>query len=131
MERNGRRWFSGFAAGLVLVTLPGCVDSGLPDRNLALEEAENRQFRYAVYDTRAEAETIFRHEDADWAVAGTAERIPAAYLVAVGTAGTHGLFVLATDPPPYDRLYVETERGWMPYARVGSAGTGAPSGAPH
>ena len=134
MERNGRRRFSGFVAGLILVAVSGCVDSGLPDRNLPLDEAESRQFRYNVYDSRAEAETIFQHEDADWAVAGTAERIPASHLVSAGTAGAHALFVLATDQAPYDRLYIETERGWMPYARVGQAGSGATgtsSGTPH
>jgi hypothetical protein len=118
MEHSGRRWIRGGMAALGFALAAGCVDSGLPDRNLPLEEAEHRPFRYQVYDVRPEAEAIVHHDDSDWAVAGAAERIPASALVPAGAGGSQALFSLASDAAPFDRLYMESEGGWIPLARI-------------
>jgi hypothetical protein len=80
--------------------------------------AETRRFSYEVYQPRDEAETVFRHDQADWVVAGEPQRIPASHLVSAGSAEGRALFALVTDAAPYDRLYVETAGAWTPFARV-------------
>lgn len=133
MEGSGRRWASLVVTSVTALTLVGCVDSGLPDRNLPLEEAEHREFRYEVYQPRTAAESLLHHEDSDWAVAGGPEHIPASQLVSAGMAGVQEVFALATDAAPIDRLYLETVRGWIPFVKVpANVPTGAgSSAAPH
>jgi hypothetical protein len=118
MGRSGSQWILGVTATLAAFATAGCRDSGLPDRNLPLADAETRRFSYEVYQPRDEAETVFRHDQADWVVAGEPQRIPASHLVSAGSAEGRALFALVTDAAPYDRLYVETAGAWTPFARV-------------
>jgi hypothetical protein len=106
---------------LVLVALTGCRDSGLPDRNLPLQEAEQRQWRYPLYASGVTSSTI-RHDGADWAIAGAPVVAPARMFAAVGGEGGRTVHALTNDSPPYDRLYLQTDTGWRPYARIPQSG---------
>ncbi|MGH7502256.1 MAG: hypothetical protein ACREL7_10920 [Longimicrobiales bacterium] len=118
MESNGGRQIVGIAAAAIIFVATGCRDSGLPDRNLPLAEAEHRRFGYELYEPSDAAESALQHEDSEWVVAGPPMNIPASRLVPAGTAGGRAVFTLANDPAPFDRLYVEGDRGWTPYARL-------------
>jgi hypothetical protein len=111
-------------AGIVAVALSGCVDSGLPGKNLPLEQARTKPFRYSVYDAASDlpaAEVAGR----TWRPAGPPEPVPASLLVPVESMGAHDVFSLSTDPAPHSRLYVRTGTLYTPYARVDGGHAGA------
>ncbi len=110
-----------WVAALVVVAA-GCRDSGLPDRNLPLEEAEQRALLYPVYEPAAA--TALQYDGSDWVVAGRPLQIPASLLVPVSAEGGEA-WALATDAPPRDRLYVRAADGWTPLARALGAGEAA------
>lgn len=113
---------SGVRAGMLalacVATLAGCRDSGLPDRNLPLEEARHRQFSYPAYQPLADNAPIAaagRH----WLRSSAVETIPAAMLEPVqGTDGTP-LYAVRGSRAPYARLYtpVGPDR-WAPLLRL-------------
>jgi hypothetical protein len=99
------------AGALVLLAI-GCVDSGLPGKNLPLEEARTRPFRYEVYEARA-VEPV-RIEDREWVAAGAPMQIPPRLLTPVTPDGN--VFALTTDASPRSRLYLRSETGYIPLA---------------
>lgn len=105
--------------------MAGCRDSGLPDRNLALEDAAHRapdalvQAVYPQYGAARSASDAAAHGDASMAsrpitvgeqtfqASGRPVRLSGTALTAVGAGPMGGTFSAATwDEPPYDRLYL-------------------------
>jgi hypothetical protein len=106
-------------AGLMAacVALAGCVDSGLPGKNLPLEEAHAKPFRYSTYD--ASADLPVAHMDGRaWRPAGPPEFVPASMLQPAMASGVSAAFTLRTDAAPIDRLYVPSGDRYVPYALV-------------
>lgn len=108
--------------GLLAITcvavLAGCKDNGLRDRNLPLAEAQNRQFRYAVYETTADAPVV-TVGGRNWMRSHAFEDIAAHVLVPVGTAAETQLYARRSDQVPYSRLYAQEPDGrWAPWLRV-------------
>jgi hypothetical protein len=113
------------------IGLGGCVDSGLPGKNLPLEEARVKPFRYSVYDATGNLPAA-EVNGQTWRAVGPPEPVAAALLVPVVATGAHDVFALATDRLPYDRLYVRTGTMYSPYARVDGGTPGAqPAEAAH
>jgi len=103
-----------------ILALAGCRDSGLPDRNLPLDQAEQRALPYSLHEP-APAGGI-RYDGAEWVVAGRPMQISASLLVPVEVEGGEA-WALATDAPPRDRLYVNSGDAWTPLARALSTTT--------
>jgi hypothetical protein len=101
-----------------MVVLSGCRDVGLPDRNLPLEEAQQREYGYQVYEASASRPAVAmggRH----WIQSTPAETVPARLLVPVGTSGGTTLYALRGEEAPYSRLYSPAADGrWAPYLRL-------------
>lgn len=100
----------------------GCRDSGLPDRNLPLTEAENRPFRYAVYDAAAPAvatQSVIQADSAQWMIAGGAQPIRPGLLARVAADGGAQVFAPTWESAPYDRLWVRVSDGmYKPLQRL-------------
>jgi hypothetical protein len=98
--------------------LSACRDVGLPDRNLPLAEAQNRESSYPVYEPSASRPALAvggRH----WIRSPLAETVPAHMLVPIGTAGGTALYALRGAEAPYSRLYSPVSDGrWAPYLRL-------------
>jgi hypothetical protein len=98
--------------------LSACRDNGLPDRNLPLDDARNRQYSYPGYQPAAESAPV--------AVAGRAYiggapsvRIPARLLTPVGDAQGTMLYAVSGAKAPYARLYASVGNDeWRPYLRL-------------
>ena len=92
----------------------GCRDNGLRDRNLPLAEAQNREFRYAVYESSPDARPVAvggRH----WMRSHAVEDIADNVLVPVGTTDGTQIYARRGDEAPYSRLYAEVSHGrWSP-----------------
>jgi len=110
VARGGNIGWVGAAA--LAVVAGGCVDSGLPGKNLPLEEARTRAFRYDVYEARP-SETI-RVADREWVTAGAPMDIPQRLLTPVTADGN--VFALSTDASPRTRLYRRSNGGYIPLA---------------
>jgi hypothetical protein len=118
MKRNGAAARSMLVALLCVTGLSACRDNGLPDRNLPLDAARNREFRYSVYDHTANNPPIAmggRH----WMRTLPVETVPGRMLVQVGNADGTLLFARRGEEAPYSRLYspVSTDR-WLTYVRL-------------
>jgi hypothetical protein len=104
------------------LALGACRDSGLPDRNLPISEAENRPFRYAVYDAAAPAvaaQSVIQADSARWMIAGGAEPIRAALMTPVAAEGGAQVFAPAWERAPYDRLWIQVGDGmYKPLQRL-------------
>ena len=109
-----------WVAAVAALAAAGCRDSGLPDRNLPLDQAEQRALPYSLHEP-APAGGI-RYDGAEWVVAGRPMQISASLLVPVEVEGGEA-WALATDAPPRDRLYVKSGDAWTPLARALSATT--------
>ncbi|MGH7447964.1 MAG: hypothetical protein ACREK1_01725 [Longimicrobiales bacterium] len=100
------------------VTLSACRDNGLPDRNLPLAEAQQREFRYPVYQPSQNNPALAmggRH----WIRSLPVETVPARMLVHVGTVEGTQLFARRGEEAPYTRLYSPLSRNrWSPYVRL-------------
>ncbi|MGH7553813.1 MAG: hypothetical protein ACREMQ_12375 [Longimicrobiales bacterium] len=115
-------WFATLT--LALLFLGGCKDSGLPDRNLPLEEAMNRQWRYPVYEaatpTTDPDARVFTVDGRSWMTTGERQEIPQALLKPAGNAEGIQLFALVWDEGPFTRLYILGQDGqYRPLARAG------------
>ena len=104
---------------MVCVTvLSGCRDNGLPNRNLPLAEAQQREFRYQVYEPGQNSPALAmggRH----WVRSLPVETVPARMLVQVGTVDGTQLFALRGEEAPYSRLYSPVSQNrWSPYLRL-------------
>ncbi|MBR9989950.1 MAG: hypothetical protein KFH98_09355 [Gemmatimonadetes bacterium] len=98
--------------------LSACRDNGLPDRNLPLDQAQNREGTYPVYEPATQSPALTmggRH----WISSQREETIPAHVLVAVGTSGGTQLFARRGEEAPYSTLYAQvSETRWTPYLRL-------------
>jgi hypothetical protein len=115
----------GFATlAFALLLLGGCRDSGLPNRNLPLEEAMNRQWRYPVYEaatpTTDPDARVFALDGRSWMTTGERQAIPQNMLKAAGNAEGTQVFALVWDESPFTRLYILGQDGqYRPLARAG------------
>lgn len=103
-------------------TLAGCRDVGLPG-NIPREEAENRQFRYSVYQATAGSgatSNTISFDDRSWLASAELVRVPERLMQPVGTAGGGvELFAPAWSSAPHARLYARAADGrWHPLAPV-------------
>jgi len=117
-------------ATALLLALTACRDSGLPGKNLPLEEARTKPFRYSVYDATADLPAA-EVDGRTWRAAGPAESIPASLLTPVEAGAGHEMFALTTDPPPRARLYMKTGDLYTPYAAVDAGRSGPQPGPAH
>ena len=99
-------------AAVLAIAAGGCVDSGLPGKNLPLEEARTRPFRYSVYEARPSSPV--RVADREWVAAGAPIAIPLRLLTPVTPDGN--VYALSTDAEPWTRLYRRSESGFIPLA---------------
>jgi hypothetical protein len=109
----------GMLALACVAGLTACKDSGLPDRNLPLQEARHRQFAYPAYQPLANNAPVAaagRH----WLRSAAVEQIPANVLVPVATGRTaRQLYAVRGAQAPYSRLYAPAGPGrWTPYLRL-------------
>lgn len=106
----------------VTLILGACRDSGLPGKNLPLTEAENRPFRYAVYDVAAPAvaaQSVIQADSARWMIAGGAQPIRPGLLAPVAAEGGAQIFAPTWERAPYDRLWVRVSDGmYKPLQRL-------------
>ena len=126
------------AAALVAV---GCRDSGLPDRNLALEDARHRAPDALVQAVHPETNPALHGAAAEahgagmtsgpvtvggqtFQAAGRPIALGDASLRSVGTSAMGGTFSAAAwDEPPYDRLYLAHPGGtYLEYLPVHESG---------
>ena len=110
---------------LVAIAAAACVDSGLPGKNLPIDEARNRLPAYNTYDASLDIEPV-HFEGRDWMAAGPASPIAMNLLEAV-VMGEREVYVLATDEAPYGRLYLRTANGFTPLAPAPLAGNPPPA----
>jgi hypothetical protein len=101
-----------------IVGAAGCRDNGLADRNLPLEEAQHREYGYAVYQSAANNPALAmggRH----WVRSLPVETVPARMLAPVGNAEGTPLYALRGQSAPYSRLYAPvSEDRWLPHVRL-------------
>jgi hypothetical protein len=114
---------TGGVRGVVVVLamaagLTACRDSGLPDRNLPLQEARHRQYTYPAYQPLANNAPVAaagRH----WLRSSAVETIPAGVLVPVAAVDGTQLYAVRNARTPHDRLYARLgEDRWAPYLRI-------------
>lgn len=122
MNGGARRRLGAWLLLLPVAVLIGCEDVGLPGRNTPLEEATTAAWRYEVYDVgvtppgTSEAMVHYTSPAADpgaqaaemgqhYLPSAETIEIPEHLLQPVAGMGGAQLFALATDDPPYHRLY--------------------------
>lgn len=117
---KGRSGFAWLATVVVVGAfgLTACRDSGLPDRNLPLDQARHREYGYPAYEPAANTVPVAvagRH----WIRSLPVETIPARLLVSVSDADGTPVYALRGARPPYSRLYtpVGVDR-WAPLLRL-------------
>jgi len=99
--------------------LAGCRDNGLPDRNLPLDEAEQRTYGYPLYQTFAQGAGEWEFAGQRWQETAPVVTIEPRLLQPVDTAAGIPVYALAWDRPPYDRLYAPAgENHWRVIERV-------------
>jgi hypothetical protein len=105
-------------AALATAGLAACRDSGLPDRNLPLEEARHREYGYVVYERTPDSRPVVaagRH----WLRSQQVETIPDHLLVPVAAYEGTQLYATRGARAPYSRLYARVGDGrWNPYLRL-------------
>lgn len=128
------------AAAAAVLVMAGCRDSGLPDRNLALEDAEHRapdalvQAVYPQYGAASGQSAAASHEamasrqitlgEQTFQASGRPVHLGGTTLTPVGTGAMGGTFSAAIwDEPPYDRLYLAHPGGtYLEYLPVHADG---------
>jgi hypothetical protein len=104
-------------AALVVLGLGACRDSGLPDRNLPLDEARFREFRYPAYQPLAQSAPVAAAGRV-WIGAASVETVPQRLLTPVATVEGVVLYGLRNQVNP-GRLYAPVgEDRWQPYLRL-------------
>lgn len=112
---TGRLWVAVLAA---TVGLAACKDSGLPDRNLPIDDARHREFRYPAYQPTADNQPV-AHAGRHWIRSLPVESIPSSLLEPVGGEGGMQLYAVRGSRPPYSRLYTPVgEDRWAPLLRL-------------
>jgi hypothetical protein len=118
MRRRGGAGRVALAAVAVVLGLAACKDSGLPDRNLPIEEARQRQYGYPAYTPAADPAPVAA-AGRNWVRSAALESIPAHLLVPVSGAEGTQLYAVRGTRAPYSRLYGPAEGGmWAPYLRI-------------
>jgi hypothetical protein len=101
-----------------VIGVAGCKDSGLPDRNLPVEEARQREYRYPAYQPAADPAPVAAAGRL-WIRSLPVETIPTHLLVPVADAEAVQLYALRGARAPYGRLYAPVGDGtWTPYLRL-------------
>ena len=118
MERSARR-FLALSALLAGALAFGCRDNGLPDRNLPLDQAENRTPAYPAYQAYQGEVPVLEVAGSRWQATAPIETIEARLLTAVGNAQGTPVYALNWDKAPYDRLFTPVgENRWRVIERV-------------
>jgi hypothetical protein len=104
----------------VLAVLPlGCRDVGLPDRNLALDQAQHRTSSYPAYQPYAGEVEVWEVAGQRWQATAPIETNESRLLQSVANASGTPVYALAWDRAPYDRLYTPVgENRWRVIERV-------------
>ena len=123
-----RTWRIGAVALLAAIS-SGCVDSGLPGKNLPLDEARFREWSYPLYEMAVHPSglpDLISFDDGTWALMAAPhrkggmesalERSP--QLLRPVSGGEAQFMALAWDTPPYNRLFLRAPSGLRTYARV-------------
>lgn len=122
-------------ATVAIVGLGACKDSGLPDRNLPIDEAQHRAPDALVEAVHAESRPAadaahgagvmtdgtrpITIGDQIFAASGRPMPMDAAGLTQVGSVGGMGFFAGRDDTAPYDQLYMaHGESGYVTYVPV-------------
>ncbi len=120
---------AGAVALLAVIGATACVDSGLPGKNLPLEQARHREWSYPLYQEAVQPSglpDLVPFDDGLWALRAaplhelgleTALTRNPELLRPVST-GSAALSAFAWDEAPYDRLFLQTESGLRTYDRV-------------
>lgn len=129
MSRDGGR--VGALALLLMIGATGCVDSGLPGKNLPLAEARHREWSYPLYQAAVQPSGLpglisfdgrtWALQAANWPEMGLERaltRDPALLQSVPGARDGASLGALAWDEAPYDRLFMSTPFGMRTYERV-------------
>jgi hypothetical protein len=118
MQGRTRRSFLALAAMAAAIPV-GCRDNGLPDRNLPLDQAQNRTYNYPVYQAYQGEVPVWELGGQRWQATAPIETIESRLLQAVAHAGGTPVYALAWDREPYDRLYTPVgENRWRLVERV-------------
>jgi hypothetical protein len=120
---------AGATALLTVILATGCVDSGLPGKNLPLEEARHREWRYPLYQAAVQPSglpDLIHFDGSTWAlqshgwpemgIATTLTRDPS--MLEVVSGGSAAFQALRWDEAPYDRLFLRAPSGLREYERV-------------
>ena len=103
---------------LCVLGLGACRDSGLPGKNLPLQEARMKEFRYPAYQATADQTPVGvagRHYIGSLPI----ENIPDRLMVQIADAEGGMFYTMRGRTAPYSRLYarVGPDR-WRPYTRL-------------
>jgi len=99
--------------------LAACRDVGLPDRNLPLDQAEQRTYGYPVYQPFAGTVPVLELANQRWQATAPIVTIQSRLLQSVATADGTPVYALAWDRQPYDQLYAPVgENRWRVIERV-------------
>lgn len=108
----------GLAVLALAVGLAGCRDSGLPDTNLPLQEAQHREFAFPAYQPLADNVPVVV-EGRRWIRSAAVEEIPDRLLTPVATVDGTQLYAVRGMRAPYHRLYARVGPGrWAPFLRL-------------
>ena len=100
---------------VLAVALTACRDSGLPDRNLPLMDARNREYSYEAYQPAPNAMPVAL-AGSNWMRSLPMVTIPPRLLAPVGNADGTVLYALRGRSAPYDRLYSPAgDDRWRPF----------------
>lgn len=105
------------------LALGACVPEGMRGAELvALEEAEQRQLPYAVYEmTEAggHAANVVSWDSRNWMAGSMTESVPARLMQPIGEAGGAQVFAPTWSRAPHSRVYTRSADGrWHPLFEV-------------
>lgn len=108
-------------AGLAMAA--ACVPQGMRGADLvALEEAEQRQFLYSVYEmTQAggHGAQVLSYDERNWMASAVPEHVPDRLMRQVGSAAGEPVYATQWSRAPHSRVYIRSTDGrWFPLQRV-------------
>lgn len=122
MGSMNTKWFGMTAiAGLALTV--ACVPTGMRGADLVdLEEAEQRQFLYSVYEMTQAAghgALVLNYDERNWMASAAPERVPDRLMRQVGDAGGEPIYTTLWSRAPHAQVYIRSTDGrWFPLQRV-------------